>query len=184
MKNRAALLKSGVLAAAVAVACAGLWVGQTPAQETTSAATLDSSTTSSTTSTSSVQRPWNTSLVSVSGTVSGTPESVNFSGTAKIGTRVAPDPDFGSPQLVVSIDLTTVSGVGSSTRTKYVIGGPEIVQKRLAPSYSLDLTFPFYKSGTDGTTGARAGAATFSFTVDGSTGTVSSPQGIIVSSTL
>src|SRR5262245_41560893 len=141
MKTRRTLLKGGVLAAAAALAGGALWVAQAPAQ---------------------VMRPWNTSLVSVSGTVSGTPESVSFSGTAKIGTRLAPDPDFGSPSLVVSIDLTGVSGVGSATRTKYVISGPEIVQKRLVPSYLVDITFPFYKSGTNGSTDARSGLATFS----------------------
>ena len=182
MKNRGALLKTGVLAAAVAVACAALWVGQTTAQETT-AATADSSTTSTTSSTS-IQQPWNTSLLSVSGTVTGSPESVKFSGTAKVGTRLAPDPDFGSPNLVVSIDLTSVSGVGSSTRTKYVIGGPEIVQKRLAASHVVEIVFPFYKSGTDGTTGARSGAASVSFDVNTSTGAISTASGIIVSNTL
>lgn len=168
MKIRHAFLKSGVLAVSAALAGAVLW----------------NETTAQTTASTSVQRPWNTSLVSVSGTVTGSPESVTFSGNAKVGTRLAPDPDFGSPSLVVSIDLSTVSGVGSSTRTKYVINGPEIVQKRVAPSYTIDLTFPFYRSGTNGTSGARSGAATFSFTVDGTTGAISSPQGIIVSSSL
>ena len=177
MKNLGALLKSGVLAAAVAVACGALWVGHTTAQETTSAA-------SSTASTTSIQQPWNTSLLSVSGTVTGSPESVKFSGTAKVGTRLAPDPDFGSPNLIVSIDLTSVSGVGASTRTKYVIGGPEIVQKRLAASQVIEIVFPFYKSGTDGTTGARAGAASVSFDVNTTTGAISSASGIIVSNTL
>jgi len=169
MKKRHALLKSSVLAVSTALAVGALWWNETTAQ---------------TVSSTSVQQAWNTSLVSVSGTVTGSPESVKFSGSAKVGTRLAPDPDFGSPSLVVSIDLTGVSGVGASTRTKYVINGPEIVQKRVAPSYTIDLTFPFSKSGTDGTTGARSGAATFSFTVDGTTGAISSPQGIIVSSSL
>lgn len=168
MKIRRALLKSGVLAVAAALAGVAVW----------------NETTAQTTASISVQRPWNTSLVPVSGIVSGSPESVKFSGTAKVGTRLAPDPDFGSPSLVVSIDLTSVSGVGASTRTKYVIGGPEIVQKRLAPSFTVDITFPFYKSGTDGTTGARSGAASVSFNVDATTGAISSPQGIIVSSSL
>jgi hypothetical protein len=180
MKIRGALLKGGVLAVAAAVGGGALWVGQAPAQTADSTATTDSAALSTT----SIQRAWNTSLVSVSGIVSGSPESVKFSGTAKVGTRLAPDPDFGSPSLVVSIDLTSVSGVGSSTRTKYVIGGPEIVQKRLAPSYTVDITFPFYKSGTDGTRDARSGAASVSFNVDATTGAISSPQGIIVSSSL
>jgi hypothetical protein len=182
MKIRRALLKGGVLAVAAAVAGGALWVGQAPAQTADSTATTDSSTSLSTST--SVQRAWNSSLVSVSGIVSGTPESVSFSGTAKVGTRLAPDPDFGSPSLVVSIDLTGVSGVGSSTRTKYVIGGPEIVQKRLAASYVVDITFPFYKSGTDGTSGARSGAASFTLDVDTATGAVTTATGNIASSSL
>ena len=163
MKNRRALLKGGVLTAAAALAGGALLWKEAPAQDATSLSTTESLSTTAIAPTQ-IQRAWNSSLVPVSGVVTGSPESVKFSGTAKVGTRLAPDPDFGAPQLVVSIDLTSVTGVGSSTRTKYVIGGPEILQKRLAPSYTLDLTFPFYKNGTDGTTDARAGAATFSFT--------------------
>jgi len=160
MKIRRALLKSAVLSAAVAAVGGAAWWASEPAQAV---------------------GVWNTSLVAVTGTVSGAPESVSFSGDAKVGTRLAPDPDFGAPSLVVSIDLTGVSGVGSSTRTKYVIMGPEIVQKRLAPSYTVEITFPFYKSGTDGTTGARSGAASFTLDVNPGTGTVTSATGSIAS---
>lgn len=184
MKTRRALLKGGALAAASALAGGALWWKETPAQDATSAATLDTSTTSTTTSATQIQRSWNSTLVAVSGIVSGAPESVSFSGNVKLGTRLAPDPDFGSPSLVVSIDLTGVSGVGSSTRTKYAIGGPEIVQKRLAPSYLVDITFPFYKNGTNGSSGARSGFATFSFNVDSATGAVSGATGSIASSPL
>ena len=188
MKNRRALLKGGIVAAAAFAAGGALWVGQAPAQVAATAAQSDATASTSLTSAmmapSAVMRPWNTSLVAVSGIVSGTPESVSFSGTAKVATRLAPDPDFGSPSLVVTIDLTGISGVGSSTRTKYSIGGPEIVQKRLAPSYAVDITFPFYKSGTNGTSDARSGQASFSFNVDSATGAVSSAIGSIASSPL
>lgn len=185
MKDHRALLKGSVLAMAAALAGGALWVGQTPAQvEATATTSTSTSLTSAMMAPSAVMRPWNTSLVAVSGIVSGTPESVSFSGTAKVATRLAPDPDFGSPSLVVSIDLTGISGVGSSTRTKYSIGGPEIVQKRLAPSYAVDITFPFYKSGTNGTSDARSGLATFSFNVDSATGAVSAAIGSIASSPL
>jgi hypothetical protein len=182
MKTRRALLKGGVLAAAAAMAGGALWMNETTAQvdAATSAVQLDAALLAP----SAVMRAWNSTPVPVSGVVTGSPESVTFSGTATVGTRLAPDPDFGSPSLVVSIDLTGITGVGASTRTKYAIGGPEIVQRRLAPSYTVDLTFPFYKSGTNGTTDARSGAATFSFTVNPGTGAISSPQGIIVSSNL
>ncbi|MFL6572319.1 MAG: hypothetical protein ACJ8G4_11235 [Burkholderiales bacterium] len=182
MKVHRALLKGSALAMAAAVAGGALWVAQAPAQVSATAAQTDM--TAAMLAPSAVMRPWNTSVVSVSGIVSGSPESVSFSGTATIGTRLAPDPDFGSPSLVVSIDLTGVSGVGSSTRTKYVISGPEIVQKRLVPSYAVDITFPFYKSGTMGTAGARSGQATFSFNVDSATGAVNGAIGSINSSPL
>lgn len=164
MKIRRALLKSGVLAVSAIAAGGALWWESGPAKAQTLA--------------------WNTSLVSVRGIVSGSPESVSFSGTVKVGTRLAPDPDFGAPSLVVSIDLSGVSGVGSSTQAKYVIAGPEIVQRRLAPSYTVDITFPFYRSGTDGTRGARSGAASFSLNVNTATGAVTSATGSIASSSL
>lgn len=163
MKNRRALLKSGLLAVAAAVAGGSAWWASEPAQ---------------------AAGTWNTSLVSMRGIVSGSPESVSFSGNAKVGTRLAPDPDFGSPSLVVSIDLTGVSGVGTWTRAKYVIGGPEIVQKRLAASYVVDITFPFYRSGTDGTSGARTGHASFTLDVNTATGAVTSATGSIASPNL
>src|SRR5262245_58389822 len=158
MKTRRAVLKGGVLAAAAALAGGALWMNETTAQveATTSAIQLDPAVAAP----SAVMRPWNTTLVPVSGVVTGSPESVTFSGNAKVGTRLAPDPDFGRPSLVVSIDLTGIAGVGASTRTKYAIGGPEIVQRRLAPSYTVDLTFPFYKNGSTGPTHAHAGART------------------------
>ena len=183
MNIRKTWLKGGVLATAAAVAGGALWMKETTAQVEATAAT-SAVQDAAALAPSGVRRPWNATLVPVSGVVTGSPESVTFSGRARVGTRLAPDPDFGSPSLVVAIDLTGISGVGSSTGAKYVVSGPEIVQRRLAPSYTVDLTFPFFKSGTDGTTDARSGAATFSFTVDGETGAVSSPQGIIVSSTL
>jgi hypothetical protein len=164
MNIRKALLEVGVLTVAVAVAAGALWVGEAPAQTATT--------------TTSVQRAWNSSLVSVRGIVSGSPESVSFSGSAKVGTRLAPDPDFGSPSLILSIDLSGVSGVGSSSGAKYVISGPEIVQKRHAAVQDIEITFPFVKSGMTGMS-ARSGVASFGLTVDLTTGAVTSASGSI-----
>lgn len=153
MNIRRAFLKSGMLGGAALLAGGALWWQAEPAQ---------------------AQAPWNTSLVAVTGTVTGTPESVAFSGTATISTRVALDPDFGDHKLVMSIDLTGVSGVGASSSKTYVIQGPEIVQKPLAASYEIDLTFPFFESGTLGTTEARPGRALFALSIDPATGAVTS----------
>lgn len=185
MKIRRALMNGSVLAAVSALAGGALWVAKAPAQVAASAASVDATAlTAAMLAPSAVMRAWNTTLVSVSGVVTGSPESVTFSGTAKVATRLAPDPDFGKPNVVISIDLTGLSGMGSSSRTKYTIGGPEIVQQRLAPTHSVDITFPFYASGTMGTTGARSGAASLSFSVDGATGAISGAVVNIASSPL
>lgn len=122
---------------------------------------------------------WNTKTVSISGTVSGRPESVDFSGDAKVGSRLAPDPDFNSPSLVLAIDLSHVSGVGSSTGKKYVISGPEMVHRPLAASDKIVITFPFFESGTRGTSGARPGLASFALSIDTATGAVTGARAAI-----
>jgi hypothetical protein len=160
MKIRRALLKSTVLLVVAAVAGGAVWWGSERAQ---------------------ASGTWNSALVAVSGTVSGSPESVSFSGNAQVNSRLAPDPDFGSPSLVLSINLTGVSGAGSSTKSKYVIAGPEIVQKRHAASHLVDITFPFFLSGTNGTSAARSGVASFALNVDLNTGAITSATGSIAS---
>jgi hypothetical protein len=120
------------------------------------------------------------STVSIKGIVSGRPESVSFSGTAQVVSRLARDPDFGNPVLVLTIDLGSVSGVGSSTRAKYVIPSRENVQRHLAPSHQVEITFPFMKSGSDGSS-ARTGVASFAFSFDTGTGAVTSASGNVAS---
>jgi hypothetical protein len=118
-----------------------------------------------------------TSLVPLTGTVSTQPESIAFSGNARIASRLAKDPDFGAPHLVLTIDLTGVAGTGSSSRAKYVISGPELVQRRLSASQRVEITFPFAKSG-----GApQSGVASFLLDVDTATGAVKTASGSITS---
>jgi hypothetical protein len=81
------------------------------------------------------------------GTVSAAPESVVFSGQAKISSRFAPDPDFGSPHVIVTIDLRGITGVGSQSRAVYTVSEVEVVQRRLAPTHRLEVTFPYARSG-------------------------------------
>lgn len=118
-------------------------------------------------------------LVPVKGTVSGQPESVVFSGEAKIVSRLAKDPDFNQPRLVLSIDLSGVSGVGSSSRAKYVVTGPELVQRRLAASHAVEFTFPFTRSGSAEV--PQTGVASFTLGFDTATGAVTSASGGLTS---
>ena len=116
-------------------------------------------------------------VVAVRGTVSGSPESVLFSGEARVQNRLAPDPDFNSPNYVLTIDLTGVSGVGALSQKKYVISGPEIVQKKVALLHVVDITFPFQEAGT-AALNARGGVASFTLGFDAQ-GTITSAVGSI-----
>jgi hypothetical protein len=118
-------------------------------------------------------------LVPLKGVVSGTPESVSFTGEARVISRLASDPDFNRPNLVLSIDLSGIAGVGSTTGAKYVVYGPEMVQRPVAASHSLEFTFPFkdVKSPTEMT--ARTGVASFVLDFDVSTGAVTKASGSV-----
>src|SRR2546428_12141455 len=64
-------------------------------------------------------------LIPVSGIVTGQPESVKFSGQAQVSSELVLDTSkFNLPPAVILIvDLSNVSGTGSSTGAKYVAGG-------------------------------------------------------------
>jgi hypothetical protein len=141
------------------------------AQETADSSLLDASGATAAASTS-------ISTVSVSGTVTGGSETVSFSGDARIKNRLAKDPHFNSPHYVVTIDLSGVTGVGLSSRKKYSISGPEIIQKRVAEAHVIDMTFPFRQSDSTDLS-ARSGAASFALGFDVTTGAVTSASGSI-----
>jgi hypothetical protein len=90
------------------------------------------------------------------GMVSEPGESVAFSENVQIGSRLAPDPDFNRPILVFYIDLTSVTDVGSSTGTMYVISAREVVQRPFASAHKVESTFPFFKNTTTGISSARS----------------------------
>lgn len=115
-----------------------------------------------------------TALVGISGVVTGRPESVLFRGLARVDSRLAPDPDFNKPRLVLTIDLTDVAGAGSLTKAQYVIAGPETVQRRLATSHAVEITFPFSTTATRGTVTEGVGVASFDLSFDLGTGAVTS----------
>jgi len=117
-------------------------------------------------------------LVAISGTVSGSPESVVFSGEAKLANRLAPDPDFNSPNYVLSIDLSAVSGVGSSTLKTYAISGPSIVQKKVASLHVVEISFPFAERGSSALA-TRSGVASFTINFNSNTGAITAATGSV-----
>lgn len=126
-----------------------------------------------TTSLFAAPAPAESASVAIAGVVSGSPESVSFSGQAKVSSRLAPDPDFFKPRLVLSIDLSGVAGVGSTSGAKYVISGPELVQRSVAASHTIEITFPFRRSGAE----PRTGVASFALDFDTATGAVTRASG-------
>jgi hypothetical protein len=125
----------------------------------------------------SAQPLTSTALTSSALVTSGQPESVSFSGQVLINSRLVPDPDFGRPSILLRIDLSGVSGVGSSTRARYVVSNQELVQRRLAGSHVVVINFPFTAS--DGSGAPQTGVASFTLDFDLNTGAVTTATGTI-----
>jgi hypothetical protein len=164
MKHTRNIYKPLVLALAVAGAVAAM-----PAAHAQTAAAQSSAA-------SAASAPSPTAQVRVRGFVTGSPETVGFTGTAVVSSQLASDPDFNLPQLVFTLDLTGVTGFGANSRAQYVITGPEIIQRRLAPSHAVEITFPFVVSGGDPLT-TQTGLASFSLDVDQNTGYITQASG-------
>jgi hypothetical protein len=164
MKHTRNIYKPLVLALAVAGAVAAM-----PAAHAQTAAAQSSAA-------SAASAPSPTAQVRVRGFVTGSPETVGFTGTAVVSSQLASDPDFNLPQLVFTLDLTGVTGFGANSRAQYVITGPEIIQRRLAPSHAVEITFPFVVTGGDPLT-TQTGLASFSLDVDQNTGYITQASG-------
>jgi len=172
------------LPVALAISTALCWTFPAAAQSqlTATSATMSASTTFATSTSSTTTTTSTSALVPVTGVVTGGAESVSFSGQAKVSANVVTDPDFGgTPTVVLSIDLSGLSGVGASTNKKYVTADGEVINRRLSAADTLQYTFPFYQSGASAMS-ARVGSASFNLSFDvntlrltGVTGRIGSP---------
>lgn len=179
MKTRPSLFRSGVLSLGVAVVAsmAAFSGSLANAQATIAASTTSSTSTSSTTTTTATS-----ALVTIKGIVSGAPENVVFSGQAQLNANVVTDPDFNRPPTVVlSIDLSKVTGVGSSSGKKYVTSAQTVLNRGLNVADAIQLAFPFVQSGGSAMS-SRVGVASFSLSYNvgtmkltGATGQITSP---------
>ena len=107
-------------------------------------------------------------------------ELVTFSGNAVIKAAVRDDPDFRTPPIVVLfIDMSGVTGVGATTRKKYVTTNKTIVQRRLRSTDTVDVSFPFWVSGTSATGSGPVGKMSFALTYDLTTKALTSAAGSI-----
>ena len=118
-----------------------------------------------------------TALIPVSGIVSVQPESVAFSGQAQVSSELVLHPSrFNHPPAVIlTIDLSKVSGTGSLTGAKYVAGGKGTsVFRQLVSADTLEIAFPFFRSNATGTSAAQSGVASFALSFDLNTGAITS----------
>lgn len=125
-----------------------------------------------------------TATVKMSGKVGGTSEDVSLSGSAKIESRVVWSElnTVTTAAVRLDIDLSGISGTGTLTKTKYVTNAREIALRRLSATDLVEITFPFYVSGTNGSTSAtRTGVARFSLAYDVNTGALKSATGSLTS---
>jgi hypothetical protein len=174
MKTSRVLFKLG--ASSLVVLAGAIPTSLANAQTAISASTTTATSTSSTTTTTRTS-----ALVTVKGAVVGAPENVNFSGQAQVKASVVTDPDFGAqPTVLLTIDMSSVTGVGASTGKKYVVSGLGTLNRRLNATDLVQVTFPFYQSGANPTS-ARIGSASFSMSYNVSTLSLTGASGQIAS---
>jgi hypothetical protein len=101
-------------------------------------------------------------VVLIQGTVSGGAESVRFAGHAQLKANVVPDDHTGGwPTVILTIDLSKVSGVGALSGRKYVTLMQETFTRQLSAADTIEASFPFYPNGDADIASARVGTAAF-----------------------
>ena len=115
--------------------------------------------------------------VTVLGLVRGPSEWVTFSGKGQITSTLLIDDFGGPPSVQLTLDLTGVPGVGATTKTRYVISGPQLMIRSLASLDVIDFTFPFVPSGAISPIGI--GNAWFGIDFDVSSGSVKAAGAVL-----
>jgi hypothetical protein len=114
-------------------------------------------------------------LVPVSGIVSGQPENVTFWGQAQVSSELVLDTSrFNHPPAVILIiDMSGVSGIGSSIGARYVAGGNGTpVFRQLVSADTVEITFPFSRGTTTIMSSVRTAVASFALSFDVNTGAI------------
>jgi len=116
-------------------------------------------------------------LIPVSGTVSGQPETVRFSGQARVSSELVLDTSRTRPphppSVILIVDLSGVSGTGSSSEARYAVGGDGTpVFRQLASTDTIQIPFPFTRGTSMGTSSVRTGVASFALSFDTNTGAI------------
>ena len=121
-------------------------------------------------------------LIPASGIVSGQPESVKFSGQAQVSSELVLDTSKFNlpPAVILTFDLSNVSGTGSLTGAKYTVGGKGTsVYRQLVSADTVEITFPFSRGTTMSTSSARSGVVSFALSFDLNTGAITKGTGTV-----
>ena len=118
--------------------------------------------------------------IPVSGIVTGQPESVKFSGQAQVSSELVLDTSKFNlpPAVILTFDLSGVSGTGSSSGARYTAGGNGTsAYRRLFSTDTVEITFPFARGTTmsvssTGLASVRSGVVTFALSFDTNTGAI------------
>jgi hypothetical protein len=162
MKSNRKFWTPAVLSAGIAIAAALLWSSVSPPASAV-VSTLASA-----------------AATTVSGSVTGSPETVSFSGSVSINSTRVSDPDFFRPDAVIlSVDLSGMKGKGMSTGKVYVVSNQEIITRPLIAGDNIVVTFPFSASGSTMTMSPRIGAATLALTFDVASGALTAAQATV-----
>jgi hypothetical protein len=102
------------------------------------------------------------------------PSSVKFSGNATLKSRLAKDPEFGKPSLVMHLDLSGVVGIGNSNKKKYFVSTNEEIVVPNAANQNIQFNVAVYSDPADPLSAVRTGVLKFALNVDTATGTITS----------
>ena len=128
-------------------------------------------------------------LIPVSGIVTGQPESVKFSGQAQVSSELVLDTSKFNlpPAVILTVDLSGVSGTGSSSGARYTAGGNGTsAYRQLFSTDTVEITFPFTRGtmmsvSSTGMSSLRSGVVTFALSFDTNTGAITSGTASIAS---
>ena len=109
----------------------------------------------------------------------GNVEAIRFEGQATVNSRLAADPDFGNPTLIMLFDLTGVTGTGAQSGTKYVLTTQEHIIRPLTANHNVEFTFPMATDEDAPISRVRVGSARFVMNVDTTTGAITSLNAVL-----
>jgi hypothetical protein len=120
-----------------------------------------------------------TTVVQVTSRPSATAaKPVNFTGQAVIKSRLDIDKETGNHTLVLTFDMSGVTGQSETTGNRTLNSVQETLVRRLAPSQEIEFPFPIAPPNPNHTLqDVSTGTARFSLNVDLATGAITSAAG-------